>query len=518
MSNEENTDNNDKKKNNNKTKNNIDANDSDSLAPKIPPEPFNPRDYRKPSIEDSKPPPKRRKISSASYNNDKKHKRRNEKRDGKRDGKREEKRDGKREEKREEKRDEKREEKRDEKQEEKRGDELDKKREVSLVFFLPNPHNILGRPSLFEQCKPNESNGPNDDNYKKTLDNRSSCGKSDCNHRYYMVDEDSDAEEEELRSITKINNINDLIKLGQLYHCKKRIIYMGVELKTLYRLVVPLQRLNRLIGLKTIKENIVNQIVYFLSGLQSDNDDMMHTIIEGPPGCGKTEVGRILGEIYMNMGILQNKIFRIVKRSELIGKYLGHTAVKTQEVIDSCNGGVMFIDEAYSLGDNEGRDSFSKECLDTLNQNLSDNKHKFLCIIAGYMDALDKNFFAFNDGLRRRFSFKYVIDKYTADELRDIFLQKVSDFGWKITNGVNISEFFKKHYELFPNFGGDMETLFLNIRICHGRRIFCLDKEIHRKLLNNEDFEQGLKSFAEHRKNSKEDAVTMKMKEYSMYI
>ena len=96
----------------------------------------------------------------------------------------------------------------------------------------------------------------------------------------------------------------------------------------------------------------------------------------------------------------------------------------------------MFIDEAYSLGDNEGRDSFSKECLDTLNQNLSDNKGKFLCIIAGYTDSLDKNFFAFNDGLRRRFTFKYVIEKYTAEELRDIFLQKVSDKGWKISPEV----------------------------------------------------------------------------------
>ena len=386
---------------------------------------------------------------------------------------------------------------------------------------------MFTRPNLFEQHESDEPDEPDDPDYidenyddrdyKKPLNNRSACGKSDCNHRYYTTDEESDAEDEELRSITQINNINDLIKLGQLYHCKKRHTYKGIDLKTLYKLVTPLQKLSRLIGLKTIKENIVNQIVYFLSGLQSDNDDMMHTIIEGPPGCGKTEVGRILGEIYMNMGILQNKIFRIVKRSELIGKYLGHTAAKTQEAIDSCNGGVMFIDEAYSLGDNEGRDSFSKECLDTLNQNLSDNKRKFLCIIAGYTDALDKNFFAFNDGLRRRFSFKYVIDKYTSDELRDIFLQKVSNFGWNIANDVKTSDFFKQHYGLFPNFGGDMETLFLNIRICHGRRIFCLDKGIHRKILNNEDFEQGLKIFAEHRKNSKESAGMTKMKEYSMY-
>ena len=88
--------------------------------------------------------------------------------------------------------------------------------------------------------------------------------------------------------------------------------------------------------------------------------------------------------------------FKIVKRSDLIGKYLGHTAAKTQKVIDSCKGGVLFIDEAYSLGNPEGRDSFSKECIDTINQNLTENKANLLCIIAGYKDALDKCFFAYN--------------------------------------------------------------------------------------------------------------------------
>jgi SpoVK/Ycf46/Vps4 family AAA+-type ATPase len=272
-----------------------------------------------------------------------------------------------------------------------------------------------------------------------------------------------------------------------------------------------------MIGLKKIKENIVNQIIYFLSGLQSGSEDMMHTIIEGPPGSGKTEVGRILGEVYMSMGLLEKNVFRIVKRSDLIGKYLGHTAKQTQEVIDSCEGGVMFIDEAYALGDNEGRDSFSKECLDTLNQNLSDNKHKFLCIIAGYTNALDKNFFAFNDGLRRRFTFKYVIDKYTAEELQQIFLLKIKNFGWNISPDVKLDEFFKENYNLFPHFGGDMETLFLNIRIYHGRRIFCLDKDTHRKILNKKDFAEGLNIFAGHRKKS-DDEETRRMKQYSMYI
>ena len=83
-------------------------------------------------------------------------------------------------------------------------------------------------------------------------------------------------------------------------------------------------------------------------------------------------------------------IFRVVKRADLIGKYLGHTAQKTQKVIDSCRGGVMFIDEAYSLGNSEGRDIYSKECLDTLNQNLTENTN---------YEFMTNGFQSVNDGL-----------------------------------------------------------------------------------------------------------------------
>lgn len=386
-----------------------------------------------------------------------------------------------------------------------------------FIIFFPPP-----LPSRKRERDDDDGNNGDDNNItdkeEKSDEDDIDCDKSDCDHEEWYDLTQDDPKDEELRSITKVKDINDLIKLGKLYHCRRRTTYQGVDLKRLHQLRKPLNKLSKMIGMSKIKETVVNQIVYFLSGLQSANEDMMHTVIEGPPGSGKTEVGRILGDIYRTMGLLNSNVFRIVKRSDMIAKYLGQTAAKTQEVIDSCKGGVMFIDEAYSLGDNEGRDSFSKECLDTLNQNLSDNKHKFLCIIAGYTGALEKNFFSFNEGLRRRFTFKYVIEKYSAEELKDIFLLKVKDMGWRIHEDVNINEFFKKNYEKFPHFGGDMETLFLNMRIYHGRRIFCLDKELHRKLLNNEDFEEGMQIFAGHRKNHAKDEEMKQLKQFSMYL
>jgi SpoVK/Ycf46/Vps4 family AAA+-type ATPase len=176
--------------------------------------------------------------------------------------------------------------------------------------------------------------------------------------------------------------------------------------------------------MRSVKDNIINQIVFFLQGLNNedpDKNDMMHTVITGPPGVGKTELGKILGKVYKAMGILSSDKMKIVSRSDLVGKYLGHTAKKTQEVIDECKGGIMFIDEAYSLGNKEGRDSFAKECIDTINQNLTERRD-FLCIIAGYRDALDDCFFSYNEGLKRRFSFRYDIEAYDANELKHIFI------------------------------------------------------------------------------------------------
>ena len=106
--------------------------------------------------------------------------------------------------------------------------------------------------------------------------------------------------------------------------------------------------------------------------------------------------------------------------------FIPNTAAKTQKVINSANGGVLFIDEVYSLGNSEKRDSFAKECIDTINQNLTENKGKFLCIVAGYKEDIDSCFFSYNQGLERRFPIKYQLDGYDAIELYDIFKYKLN--------------------------------------------------------------------------------------------
>ena len=152
-----------------------------------------------------------------------------------------------------------------------------------------------------------------------------------------------------------------------------------------------------------------------------NNQDFMHTVIYGPPGTGKTEIAKIMGNIFCNLGILKKNVFRKATRSDLIAGYLGQTAIKTRDLVTSCLGGVLFIDEAYALGNEEKRDSFAKECIDTLCEALSDHKDEIMVIIAGYEKELKNCFFNYNQGLESRFTWRFHTDDYKPEELMEDF-------------------------------------------------------------------------------------------------
>jgi hypothetical protein len=310
-------------------------------------------------------------------------------------------------------------------------------------------------------------------------------------------------------TISNVNTLDDLILLGSFYHCKMRLVYNEIDMKVLYSIKSPLTELKNMIGLNKIKEEIVNTIIYFLltKNLSKDiNSDMMHSVITGSPGSGKTTFIEILAKIYVGLGVLQQGHIVKTRRSELIGKFLGHTAVQTQKKIEEAYGGILLIDEAYALGNPEGRDSFSKECLDTLNQALTENKKDFICIIAGYKNALDESFFKYNEGLKRRFPFRYDIEKYTADELSLILYKKIEEYGHFGINKISIftpeftitqlQNLIKDNFNYFQNQGGDMESIFLGSKIAQNKRVFLLEKEEKKKLLLN-DIKTAINKFIE---------------------
>jgi len=285
---------------------------------------------------------------------------------------------------------------------------------------------------------------------------------------------------------TEINNIGDILKLIDTYKYDPSIHY-NINMKGLHNIKEPLEELNNMIGMKNLKTNIVDQLLYFVQDLHKNKNtsgDFMHTVIYGPPGTGKTEIAKLMGKIYSKIGVLSNSTFKKVTRADLVAGYLGQTALKTKDIIKEALGGVLFIDEAYALGNAEKRDSFAKECIDTLCEALSDHKENLMVIIAGYETELKECFFNYNQGLDSRFTWRFKTDEYTADDLYLIFLKKVKDIGWEINEKSNIKvDWFKKNKEYFLFYGRDMETLLAKTKIAHSRRVFCKPENEKRNLI-----------------------------------
>lgn len=308
---------------------------------------------------------------------------------------------------------------------------------------------------------------------------------------------------------TKINSIADLLYIIDYYPYYKNIEY-NIDLKALHNIKIPLIKLKNMVGLESIKISIVDQILFYLQKLHinkktNENNDFLHTVLYGKPGTGKTEVAMIIGEIFCKLGILKNHKFKKVTRKDLIGGYLGQTAILTNDIIKETLGGVLFIDEVYSLGNKENKDTYSKECIDTLCEALSFHKNELMVIIAGYEDDIKECFFNYNPGLESRFSWKYKIDPYNYNELANIFNNKIEEIGWELKEKLNI-DFFKNNYDEFIYYGRDMEILLAKVKIIHSKRIFGLSEDEKMKI-TAEDIENGFKIYLENNKNNKKSLL-----------
>ena len=285
----------------------------------------------------------------------------------------------------------------------------------------------------------------------------------------------------------KIEHLTDLVNVIRTYGPQWRAdTEYNIDLSTLMRIQSELECLDAMIGLPKFKRAVLDQLLYFLQNLHVDShdSDFLHTILCGPPGTGKTEIAKILGKLYAKLGILKNGTFKKVTRSDLIGGYLGQTAIKTSKVIQESLGGCLFIDEAYSLATREStqNDSYSKECLDTLCEALSDHKSDLMVILAGYETELHETIFRANRGLESRFLWRFVLDDYNAVELYEMFKKKVCDNRWHLADDFPEVPWFEKRKANFPNFGRDMELLFSYTKCCHSRRVYGLSSVLRKRL------------------------------------
>lgn len=197
-----------------------------------------------------------------------------------------------------------------------------------------------------------------------------------------------------------------------------------------------LAEMDQLVGLDAVKKDI-HTMMDFIRVCKLRKERGMkapelsyHMVFSGNPGTGKTTIARLLAKLYKSIGVLEKGQLVEVDRSGLIAGYQGQTAIKTAEVIESAIGGVLFIDEAYSLVDSDN-DSYGKECIATVLKAMEDNRDQLIVIVAGYDDLMEK-FINSNPGLKSRFN-KYIhFPDYNGEEMEQIFQIRCKSNGYEL--------------------------------------------------------------------------------------
>lgn len=261
-----------------------------------------------------------------------------------------------------------------------------------------------------------------------------------------------------------------------------------------------LEELNALVGLENVKAKVNDLIAYQKvqklrreNGLYSSKNTL-HLAFTGNPGTGKTTVARIVGYIYKQIGLLSKGHFVEVSRTDLIAGYQGQTALKVKKVIEQAKGGVLFIDEAYSITENDHSDSYGRECLTELTKAMEDYREDLVVIVAGYTEPMNK-FFESNPGLKSRFNTFIEFEDYSPNELDKILISMCKNNDYTLADEAKekIHLFFEQQTlskdENFAN-GRLVRNLYDDLVMNHARRVINVENPDRHELstIKVEDF------------------------------
>lgn len=201
-----------------------------------------------------------------------------------------------------------------------------------------------------------------------------------------------------------------------------------------------LAELDKMVGLNSIKD-MIKELKAFVDiqhrrereGLINEAN-VLHMIFKGNPGTGKSTIARLMGRFFKEMGVLSQGHLVEVERADLVGEYIGHTAHKAREQLKKASGGILFIDEAYSLA-RGGEKDFGREAIDVLVKGMEDSRHDFILILAGYKDEM-AYFLETNPGLRSRFPIQLEFPDYNVSELLAIAKLMLNERQYSLTSSA----------------------------------------------------------------------------------
>ncbi len=252
-----------------------------------------------------------------------------------------------------------------------------------------------------------------------------------------------------------------------------------------------IKELQGLTGLGSVKEDVMHLINIIkvrklreMKGLKRI-DMSFHLVFTGNPGTGKTTIARLLAKIYKQLGVVSKGQFIEVDRSGLVAHYSGGTAIKTTEVIDRAVGGILFIDEAYSLTHNKEMGDYGQEAVDTLLKRMEDDRDDLIVIVAGYTNEM-REFINSNPGLQSRFN-KYIeFPDYTSQELMTIFKHMCDETDYSLTESAAIMA-----DTYLTGLAEGKKDNFANARLVRNYFERCIDRQANRivkdKLINEDD-------------------------------
>lgn len=223
-----------------------------------------------------------------------------------------------------------------------------------------------------------------------------------------------------------------------------------------------LKKFEGMVGLESVKKEVTSLAAFLTLQIKRGETNTFqgkHYVFTGNPGTGKTTVARIMADVFKTLGILSRGQLVEADRSKLVAGFSGQTAIKTNQLIDSAIGGVLFIDEAYTLKSND-QDAFGNEAIDTLLKRLEDDRGKFICIVAGYTDQMH-DFIDANPGLKSRFTQTIHFEDYTPDELTQIFVNMATGKNFVLDDDMRAAvhrQFEQLYLRRDKNFGNAREA------------------------------------------------------------